>query len=217
MDPEKLFKGLADYGEVKQELTEAIIWPLIRSDLAREYGVEMAKGILLFGPPGCGKTLLMKTLAENTGLSFIHVKLGEILSKWYGESERNLLAIFERARAMKPCIIFLDELDSIGKRRDLYSSDDVTPRLLSLMLSEMDGMRSEGGIVVVGATNMPDLLDPALLRPGRFDKLIYVPPPDFRARVEILKAKCTNLPLAEDVNFESLAKATERFSGADLS
>ncbi len=201
---------------LKEELYESIVLPLIESKLMRYYNVKPVKGILLFGPPGCGKTLIMRALASSIRANFLYIRFSDILSKWYGESERRIAEIFEKARSMRPCIIFLDEIDALGRSRDSYSSDDVAPRILSVILSEMDGLDPSEGVIVVAATNTPHLLDPALLRPGRFDKLIYVPPPDLKARAEILRVHLRNMPLSEDVSIEKLASLTDGFSGADL-
>ncbi|MBM4248789.1 MAG: AAA family ATPase [Euryarchaeota archaeon] len=206
--------GLRD---VKQDLKEGLVVPLLRPDISERFGIEPSKGILLFGPPGCGKTLLMKALATELNVEMINVKCSDVMSKWYGESEGKMAELFRTAKERKPCIIFFDEVDAIAKSRDLYSADDVTPRLLSIMLSEMDGMDRASGLIFVGSTNKPELIDPALLRPGRFDKIIYVPPPDIEERKEILKVHLRGKPMAGDIDVAQVSKSTERFSGADLS
>jgi transitional endoplasmic reticulum ATPase len=180
-------------------------------------GIDPPKGVLLYGPPGCGKTLLAKAVATESEANFIAVKGPEVLSKWVGESERAIREIFRKARQAAPCVIFFDEIDALAPMRGLgYSDSGVTERVVSQLLTEMDGLEKLEGVVVIGATNRPDILDPALLRPGRFDRLVYVPPPDRAARLEILKVHTRRMPLAEDVDLERIADATEGYTGADL-
>jgi SpoVK/Ycf46/Vps4 family AAA+-type ATPase len=208
--------SIGGYEDIKREIREYIEFPLKHRDLAKKYGIRLPKGVLLFGPPGCGKTLMMKALANEARINFLYVNVSDIMSKWYGESEARLRELFNNARKNAPCILFFDEIDTIGVKRESHTGDSVTPRLLSLMLSEMDGLTSEDGVIIVGSTNVPHLLDKALLRAGRLDKLIYVGPPDKNARKEILKLHCKDKPIGEDVDFDKLAEITERYSGADL-
>jgi transitional endoplasmic reticulum ATPase len=207
---------IGGYNDVKKEIREYIEIPLKYREISRKYNLRLPKGILLFGPPGCGKTMIMKALASEVKLNFIYVNISEIMSKWYGESEARLRELFTNARKNSPCILFFDEIDTIGTKRESHTGDSVTPRLLSLMLSEIDGIESEDGVIIVGTTNVPHLLDKALLRAGRFDKLIYVAPPNREARKEIIRIHCSDMPLAEDVDLDKLAELTERYSGADL-
>jgi transitional endoplasmic reticulum ATPase len=180
-------------------------------------GIRPPKGILLFGPPGTGKTLLAKAAATESGANFIAVRGPEILSKWVGESEKAIRQIFRRARQVAPTIIFFDEIDSIAPARGLrHDTSGVTDRIVNQLLTEMDGIEPLRNVVVIAATNRPDILDPALLRPGRFDRLIYVPPPDRRARLEILRIHTRHMPLDEDVDLEYIADRTEGYTGADL-
>ncbi|RLG64978.1 AAA family ATPase, partial [archaeon] len=203
--------------DVKQELREAVEWPLKYPESFKRLGIKPPKGILLYGPPGCGKTLLAKAVATESGANFVAVKGPEIFSKWVGESERAIREIFRKARQVAPCVVFLDEVDAIAPMRGMSIGDSmVTERVVSQLLTEMSGIENLEGVVVIGATNRPDILDPALLRPGRLDRLIYVPPPDFMSRLEILKIHTRNMPLAEDVDLEELARATEGYSGSDL-
>jgi len=210
------FDQVGGLRDVKQDLKESLIVPLLRPDISDRFGIDPSKGILLFGPPGCGKTLLMKALATELNVEMINVKCSDIMSKWYGESESKMAELFRTAKERKPSIIFFDEVDAIAKSRDLYSADDVTPRLLSIMLSEMDGMDRASGMIIVGSTNKPELIDPALLRPGRFDKIIYIPPPDSEERQDILGVHMRGKPVSGEMDFKALSRATERFSGADL-
>ncbi len=203
--------------EVKQELREAVEWPLKYPESFERMGIKPPKGILLYGPPGCGKTLLAKAVATESEANFISIKGPEIFSKWVGESERAIREVFRKARQVAPCVIFLDEIDAIAPIRGLgYGDSMVTERVVSQLLTEIDGIEKLDGVVVIAATNRPDIVDPALLRPGRFDRLVYVPPPDQRGRLEILKIHTKNMPLADDVDLEEIAKITEGFSGADL-
>ncbi|EZQ10830.1 ATPase AAA [Candidatus Acidianus copahuensis] len=210
------WRDIGGYEDVKKEIGEYIEFPLKNRGIALKYGLKPPKGILLFGPPGCGKTLMMRALASDAKLNFIYVNVSDIMSKWYGESEARLRELFANARKNAPCILFFDEIDTIGTKRESHSGDSVTPRLLSLMLSEIDGLHSDEGIIIVGSTNVPQLLDKALLRAGRFDKLIYIGPPNKEARKEILKIHCSGKPLADDVSLDKIADITERYSGADL-
>ncbi|MBS3816970.1 MAG: AAA family ATPase [Candidatus Thermoplasmatota archaeon] len=213
---ETSFENVGGLEDVKQEVKESILMPLLRPEISEKFGVETSKGVLLYGPPGCGKTLLMKALATELDVEMINVKSGDVMSRWYGESEESMMKLFKAARERKPCIIFFDEIDAIAKKRDMYSADDVTPRLLSLLLSELDGMDRAEGIIMVGSTNKPDMIDPALLRPGRFDKIIYVPPPDKEERKDILKIHLKDKPVSSGIDFDKIARKTEGFSGADL-
>ncbi len=214
---ESSFQLIGGLDDVKEDIKESIMMPLLMSDITAKYGVEAPHGILLFGPPGCGKTMLMKALANELKVEMITIKCSDIMSKWYGESENKLADLFETARERRPCIIFFDDMEAMAKHRDLYAGDDVTPRLLSIMLAELDGMDNAAGIILVGTTNKPELIDPALLRPGRFDKIIYVPPPDVDERMEILKVHLRNRPVEENIDMRLAALKSERFSGADLS
>ena len=213
---ESSFELVGGLEDVKEDLKESIIVPLLMSDVAQKYGIDPPRGILLFGPPGCGKTLLMKALANELKVEMVTVKCSDVMSKWYGESEGKIADLFRIAKERKPCIIFFDDLEAIAKHRDLYAGDDVTPRLLSIILAELDGMDQAAGIILVGTTNKPEMVDTALLRPGRFDKIIYVPPPDPKERVSILNVHLANRPLEDDLDLSSIATKSERFSGADL-
>jgi transitional endoplasmic reticulum ATPase len=210
------FEMVGGLHDVKADIKESMIIPLMRKDVTTRFKLEPPKGILLFGPPGCGKTMLMKALASELGVEMISIKCSDLMSKWYGESENRVAELLRTARERAPCILFMDEIDSVAKRRDMYTADDVTPRLLSILLSEMDGIDKSAGVIVVGSTNKPDLIDPALMRPGRLDKIIYVPPPDFNERMEITHVHLVGRPVAQDIDLAEIAKKTERYSGADL-
>ncbi|RLE64788.1 MAG: AAA family ATPase, partial [Thermoprotei archaeon] len=215
--PEVHWEDIGGLDHVKQQLREAIEWPLKHPEYFEEMGIEPPKGILLFGPPGCGKTLLAKAVATESEANFITIKGPEVLSKWVGESEKAIREIFRKARQAAPCIVFFDEIDSIAPRRGLRTDAGVTDRIVNQLLTEMDGITLLKNIVIIAATNRPDILDPALLRPGRFDRIIYVPLPDEKARLEIFKVHTRKMPLAEDVNLEELAKRTKGYTGADIS
>mgnify|MGYP000445092008 CR=1 FL=1 len=211
--------GWSDVGGLKdviRKLREAVELPLKDPEFFERMGISPPKGVLLYGPPGCGKTLLAKAVAGESGASFISVKGPELLSKWVGESERAVREVFRKARQVAPCVVFFDEIDALAPRRTSDGSSKVTERVVAQLLTEMDGIEELRGVVVMAATNRPDLLDPALLRPGRFDRLIYVPPPDEEARLEILKIHARGMPLAGDVDLAEVARRTEGFSGADL-
>jgi AAA+ superfamily predicted ATPase len=210
------FKEIGGLRNIKKELKDTMIGPLLRPTKAKEYGVEPPRGIMLFGPPGCGKTLLMRALATELNVEMVGVRCSDVMSKWYGESESMIEKLFQAVKERKPCILFLDEIDAIAKRRDFYSADDVTPRLLSIMLSELDGMDEAAGVIVVGATNKPELVDPALMRPGRFDKIIFIPTPDYRSRIEIFKIHLKNKPVSSNLDIDNLARSTEGYTGADI-
>jgi transitional endoplasmic reticulum ATPase len=210
------FEMVGGLHDVKADIKESLAIPLMRKDVTSRFRLEPPKGLLLFGPPGCGKTMLMKALASELGVEMISIKASDIMSKWYGESENKIADLLKTARERAPCILFMDEIDAVAKRRDMYTADDVTPRLLSILLAEMDGIDKSVGVIIVGSTNKPDLIDPAIMRPGRLDKIIYVPPPDNDERVEILQVHLAGRPAAPDIDLKEIAKRTERFSGADL-
>ena len=201
--------------DVKRLLTESVELPLKKRHSFEAMGIKPPRGILLYGPPGTGKTLLAKAVATESEANFISIKGPEVLSKWVGESEKAIREIFTKARQAAPCVVFIDEIDAIAPRR---GGDDthVTDRIVNQLLTEMDGISELKDVVVIAATNRPDIIDPSLLRPGRFDRVIYVPPPDRGARLEILKVHTKGVPLADDVNLEEIAEATEGYTGADI-
>ncbi len=201
---------------VEKELREAVEWPLKYPAKFEKVGVMPPKGILLVGPPGCGKTLLAKAVATESESNFIAIRGPEVFSKWVGESEKGIRKIFRKARQVAPSIIFFDELDSLAPSRGQWHGSHVYESVLNQLLAEMDGMEELKNVVVIGATNRPEIVDKALLRPGRFDRIILVPPPDKSARLEILRVHTRKMPLAEDVNLEEIADKTDGYSGADL-
>ncbi len=203
--------------ETKEELREAVEWPLKYPELFAHLDAKPPKGLLLYGPPGTGKTLLAKAVANESEANFISVKGPELLSKWVGESEKAVRDIFRRARQTAPCVVFLDEVDSIAPVRGSGAGDNqVTERIVSQFLTEMDGLEVLRNVVIIAATNRPDIVDPALLRPGRFDRLLYVPPPDLEARKQIFKIHTRKTPMMPDVNLDDLARMTDGYTGADI-
>ncbi|WP_338600933.1 CDC48 family AAA ATPase [Sulfolobus tengchongensis] len=214
--PKVKWEDIGGLEEAKQQLREAVEWPLKFPEMFEKLGIRPPKGILLFGPPGTGKTMLAKAVATESGANFIAIRGPEILSKWVGESEKAVREIFRRARQTAPCVIFFDEIDSIAPMRGFAHDSGVTERIVNQLLAEMDGIQQLNRVVVIAATNRPDILDPALLRPGRFDRLIYVPPPDEKARLEILKIYTKTLPIDSNINLEELAKKLEGYTGADI-
>ncbi len=215
--PNVTWEDIGGLESVKSLLKEAVEWPLRYAESFRRIGVEAPKGVLLYGPPGTGKTLLAKAIANESEANFITVKGSDILSKWYGESEKHIAEVFKKARQVAPAIIFLDELDALAPvRGSAMGEPHVTERIVNQLLSELDGLEELRGVVVIGATNRPDIIDAALLRPGRFDEMILVPIPDEKTRLEIFKVHTRKMSLAEDVNLEELVKLTEDFTGADI-
>ena len=214
--------GWADIGgldDAQMKLREGVELPLRNPDAFHRLGIRPAKGFLLYGPPGTGKTLLAKAVAKEAEANFISIKSSDLLSKWYGESEQQISKLFARARQVAPCVIFIDEIDSLVPARGSGGGSgepQVTARVVNTILAEMDGMEEMNSIVVIGATNRPALVDPALLRPGRFDELVYVGTPDEAGRKHILKIHTVKMPLADDVDLAKIAAETERFTGADL-
>ena len=215
--PSVKWNDIGGLKEAKLELQEAVEWPLKYSEIFERMDARPPKGILLYGPPGTGKTLLAKAVANESEANFISIKGPEVLSKWVGESERAIREVFRKAKQAAPSIIFFDEIDAIAPMRGSGAGDSkVTERVISQLLTEMDGLEELRGVVVIAATNRPDIIDPALLRPGRFDKLLYIPPLDLEARKEILKIHTRRKPLADDVNLDEIAERTEGYTGADL-
>ncbi len=209
----------ADVGglnEPKQELIETVEWPIREREAFDNIGIEPPRGILLYGPPGCGKTLLAKAVANESQANFISIKGPELISKWVGESEKAIREIFRKARLASPAIIFFDELDSIAHRRGTGDSTLVNERVMSQLLTELDGLEPLRDIVVIGATNRPDIIDPALLRPGRFDRLIYISSPKDETREKILEIHLSRMKLDDDVIITKLVEMTKDFTGADI-
>ncbi len=203
--------------EVKQELKEAVEWPLKTPEIFSRLGIKPPKGILIYGPPGCGKTLLARGVATESEANFITIKGPEVFSKWVGESEKAIREVFRKARMAAPAVVFFDEIDSLAPRRGAgFSDSGVSERVISQLLTEMDGVVGLEDIVIIAATNRPDMVDPAVLRPGRFDRLVYVPEPDEKSRLQILKIHTTGVPLAKDVNLAQLVTMTKSYSGADI-
>ena len=201
---------------VKLELKEAVEWPLKHPESFKRIGIRPSRGLLLYGPPGTGKTLLAKAVAKESEANFIQIKGPELLSKWVGESEEGVRKVFERARQVSPCIVLFDEIDSLAGRRGQEVGNKVTERVLNQLLAEMDGIEDLKDVLIIGATNRPDMLDPALLRPGRFDKILLVNAPDEKARLAIFEVHTKNMPISKDIKLKDFAKVTDGYTGADI-
>ncbi|THV29985.1 AAA family ATPase [Glycomyces paridis] len=209
---------LADVGgmeDLKQTLTETVLWPLTYPDAFTRLGIEAPRGILLYGPPGCGKTYIVRAVAGEGHANVLSVKGSELLNKWVGESEKNVRELFRRARQASPTLMFFDELDALAPVRGAGTDGGTADRVVAALLTELDGAESLRDVVVVGATNRPDMIDPALLRPGRLERLVYVPPPDAHGRADILRANAKNVPFADDVNLDEVADELWLYSAAD--
>ncbi|MFX1528024.1 MAG: AAA family ATPase, partial [Promethearchaeota archaeon] len=214
--PRETWEDVGGLEDAKQQLREVIEWPLKYPELYKHLNSRPPNGILLFGLPGTGKTLLARALAHESEVNFISVKGPEFLSKWVGESEKAVRETFRKARAAAPCIIFFDEIDAIAGMRGRFASSEVTEQVVSQLLTEMDGLEDLRDVILVAATNRPELLDPALLRSGRFGRHIEIPIPDLESRKEIFKIHLKNKPLAEDVDINKLAEDLEGYTGADI-
>jgi transitional endoplasmic reticulum ATPase len=214
--PDVKWEDIGGHGSIKQELQEAVEWPLKYQGVFTYADATPPKGILLYGPPGTGKTLMAKAAANESEANFISIKGPELLSKWVGESEKGVREVFRKARQAAPCIIFFDEMDAIAPIRGSNGDSHVTERVISQLLTELDGLEVLTNVMVIAATNRPDIIDPALLRPGRFDRLLYVPPPDRDSRIQIIKIHIKKKPLAEEINIEELANHTDGYTGADI-
>merc|ERR1719301_333386 len=203
---------------VKRELQEVVQYPVEFPEKFEKFGMSPSKGVLFYGPPGCGKTLLAKAIANECQANFISIKGPELLTMWFGESESNVRELFDKARGAAPCVLFFDELDSIARARGSSGGDagGAGDRVINQILTEMDGMGAKKSVFIIGATNRPDIIDPAVLRPGRLDQLIYIPLPDEGSRLNILKSVLRKSPVAPEVDLQYLAKTLHGFSGADL-
>ncbi|MBS3071264.1 CDC48 family AAA ATPase [Candidatus Pacearchaeota archaeon] len=214
--PDVDWDSVGGLDEIKGELREAVEWPMKYPETFVRMGIRPSRGILLYGPPGTGKTLLAKAVAKESGANFIQVKGPSLLSMWVGKSEEGVRKIFERARQVAPCVIFFDEVDALAGKRGIEAGTRVTERVLNQILAEMDGLEDLKDVLIIGATNRPDMLDPALLRPGRFDRILLVGAPEEDGRLQVLKIHTKNMPLAKDVNLEDIAKKTQGYTGADI-
>jgi transitional endoplasmic reticulum ATPase len=214
--PSITYNDIGGLDDIIQLLRESVEWPLSRPDAFERIGIDPPAGILLYGPPGTGKTLLAKAVANESEANFISIKGPELLSKWVGESEKAVREVFRKARMAAPTVIFFDEIDSIATRRGTGTDSGVTERVISQILTEMDGLESLTNVVVIAGTNRPDIVDPALLRPGRFDRVIYVRPPNIEGRKDILDIYARRMPLAADVDLEEIARNLEGFVGSDI-
>jgi transitional endoplasmic reticulum ATPase len=215
--PKVSWNDVGGLDEAKQSIIEAVEWPIKNPEKFVHMGIKAPRGILLYGPPGTGKTLIAKAVSKESNANFISVKGPEIFSKWLGESEKAIRETFKKARQVAPCVIFFDEIDSIASMPGMESTDSRTSeRVLNQLLTEMDGLESLRDVVVIAATNRPNLLDPAIIRPGRFDRLVYIGSPDRKGRLKIFRIHTKDTPLAEDVNLETLADETEGYVGADI-
>ncbi|RWS21795.1 transitional endoplasmic reticulum ATPase-like protein, partial [Leptotrombidium deliense] len=216
--PNVTWDDIGGLTNVKRELQEMVQYPVEFPDKFLKFGMTPSRGVLFYGPPGCGKTLLAKAIANECQANFISIKGPELLTMWFGESEANVRDVFDKARAAAPCILFFDELDSIAKARggSVGDAGGAADRVINQILTEMDGMSSKKNVFIIGATNRPDIIDPAILRPGRLDQLIYIPLPDEKSRESILKANLRKSPIAKEVDLTFLARVTNGFSGADL-
>lgn len=208
---------VGDMAAVKEVLTESVLWPLTYPDTFARLGVQPPRGVLLYGPPGCGKTYLVKAIAGTGRANVLSVKGAELLSKWVGDSERAVRELFRRAREAAPTLVFLDEVDALAPTRGQSTDGGTADRVVAALLTELDGVESLRNVVVIGATNRPDLIDPALLRPGRLERLVFVPPPDGQAREAILRAAARSVPLDDEVDLAALGEELEGFSAADCS
>jgi transitional endoplasmic reticulum ATPase len=213
--PELSLDDVGDMVETKQALTETVLWPLAHPDSFARLGIQPPRGVLLYGPPGCGKTFLVRALAGTGQLNVLVVKGAELMSMWVGESERGVRELFRRARDAAPALVFLDEIDALAPPRGQSTDSGVTDRVVAALLTELDGVEQLRDVVVIGATNRPDLVDPALLRPGRLERMVYVPPPDADARAAILRAAAKSTPLAADIDLAAVGARTEGYSAAD--
>lgn len=217
--PDIKWEDIGGLEETKRELQEMVRYPIEHRHLFERFGMQASRGVLFYGPPGCGKTLMAKAIANECGANFISVKGPELLNAWFGGSEANVRNLFDKARAASPCILFFDEMDSIARARGGGSgggASDTSDRVINQILSEIDGMGSGKTLFIIGATNRPDILDPGIMRPGRLDQLIYIPLPDYDSRVSIFKANLRKCPVADDIDMDMLASVTDGFSGADI-
>merc|ERR1711957_922994 len=217
--PDVHWNDVGGLEDVKRELHETVQYPVEHAEKYIKFGMNPSKGVLFYGPPGCGKTLLAKAIANECGANFISIKGPELLTQWFGESEANVRELFDKARAASPCILMFDEIDSIAKTRGGGGAggSEAGDRVINQILTEIDGVGARKNVFVIGATNRPDILDPAVIRPGRLDQLIYIPLPDFKSRMAIFKASLRKAPLDPAVDIEVLARSTQGFSGADIS
>jgi len=214
--PDVKWADIGGLEDTKRDLQEMVRYPIEHRGLFEKFGMEASRGVLFYGPPGCGKTLMAKAIANECGANFISVKGPELLNAYFGGSEANVRDLFDKARSASPCILFFDEMDSIARARGSGSGSDTSDRVINQILSEIDGIGSGKTLFIIGATNRPDILDPGIMRPGRLDQLIYIPLPDYDSRVSIFKANLRKSPVAEDITFELLADVTDGFSGADI-